>query len=166
MGLSKPWDPIRETGLQTLVGVDDKVAQNDYGPTVDVTVGGDQPASGKILAVLMYSTESSESGGAVITEAGTLYVMDADPNTTAGDANLTAAEWGTIIAKIAVAEGDWKEESSGGKASVAYYVDTEYPFHAVDTLYLVYYHEGATEINSAAGDQETIQCNIWYERYS
>jgi len=163
MGLSRPWDPIRETGMQTLIGADDQVTQYDYGPTVDVTVGSDQPASGLIRQLTFVSGEAG--GGAVLSEAGVLYVLDADPNTSVGDANLTLAELETVIAKFEVAAADWKEENSGAAGCVAHYKG-EWPFHACSTLYLVYYHEGATTYNSAAGDEETLKVNIWYERYS
>jgi len=164
MPLSKPWDGIRETGLKTLISKDNAVAQYDYGPSVSITLEGVQPSSGKILAVALYASETGS--GAIITEAGRLFIFDANPAVANGDANLVVGEWPTIVATITIAASDWIEENASGAGSMVYKVGTEYPFHAVQTLYAVYYHEGTTTINSAAGDEETLKLNLWYERYS
>jgi len=160
--LVQPFDGIRELGLTELVGVDEKVDQNDYSGSVDVDVSpGPQPASGTFLAFAFYQTE--DSGGDILSVDGILYILDADPAVSSGDTALAATEWPTVLGTVAVAAADWSADAAGG---VAYITDTEVPFHAVSTLYFVFKLTSATSINSDAGDDEQLEFNAWYRRES
>ena len=80
---------------------------------------------------------ATESGdGAVQDSAGKLLILDAD---------------------------DWIADANGG---VAYIHNQVVPFHNLATVYLVWYHEDDTDLNDAAGDDEVLQVNAWYKRYS
>jgi len=158
-----PVHPIQELGLTELVGIDEKVDQNDYSGSVGVSVasGSDQPVSGEIMSFAFYATE--DGTGAVQDSAGELYILDADPAVASGDTALSAAEWVTVIAKVEVTAADWTTDTAGG---VAYIYDTPVPFHNVKTLYFVWKQTDATGLNDAAGDDEQLEFNAWFLRYS
>lgn len=157
-----PFDSILEIGVTELITIDQQIAQYDWIAVVTATLATTH--SGEILAVALYATE--DDGGEIITEAGTLVIADASLLTSAGDANLGAAVWPTILGVIDVASTDWFEENATQAGAVAYIIDTPIPFHEVSSLRLSFYHEGATTWNSAAGDDEQLEVNIWYRRDS
>lgn len=157
--LTQPFEEIQEGGLTELVGTDEQVDQNDYGGSVGVALA--ERASGEILSFTFYSRETGS--GSVQTPVGTLLILDADPATNAGDTTLTAAERQTVIGQVAVAAGDWKSDANGASACVT---GTPISFHALDTLYFVWFHEDATSLNDAAGDDEILEFNFWYRRDS
>jgi len=162
--LSQPWDPIRETGVIELVGTDEQVDQNEFGAAASFTMPGNQAASGKLVSFMFIATE--EGTGAIQNSAGQLLIFDADPGHNVGDdgTGISGAEWKALIGVIAVAAGDWTAEDNGG---FAYKQSTlPIPFHAVDTLYFVWRHTDATSLNDGAGDDEVLEVNVWYERYS
>jgi len=154
-----PMSAILEGGLTELVGTDEEVNTDDYGASVGVALGGTY--SGEILSVGLYATE--EGTGAVQDSAGVLFIFDADPTISAGDTAMAAAEWQSIIGRVDVAAADWKTDANGG---MAYFVDVPIPFHAVGTLYFVWFHEDGTDLNDAAGDDEVLEMNFWYRRDS
>jgi len=159
--VSTPFAPIVEMGLTELIGINEAVAQNQYGASVGVALGGTY--SGELLNIALYSSE--DDTGQIIAEAGRLYVFDADPTVAAGDANLAAADWPTMIAAVDIAAGDWKEEAAGGLGATVS-MPTTILFHPLATLYFAYYHQGATTWNDAAGDDEQLELNVWYRRDS
>ena len=144
--LSQPWDAIREGGLLELVDKDDEVNTDDYGESTSFDLPGDQPSSGEIIAFAFYATETGT--GAVQDSAGELLILDADPAVSAGDTAITAAEWQTVIGRVSVAATDWTTDANGG---VAYIYDQPVPFHDVSTLYFVWLHTDATDLNDGAG---------------
>ena len=148
---------IFETGITELVGKDEKIDQNDYGASVAVDLGA--VYSGELYYFTFIATE--EGTGAVQDSAGTLYIFDADPASTAGDTALTAAEWKTLIGRVDVEAADWIADANGGSAHVE---DKTIPFHDVQYLYLVWKQTDATGLNDAAGDDEVLECNIWLRR--
>ena len=156
--LTKPFANILEAGLTELVGINEKVDQNDYSGSVAVSLGA-QPVSGEILAFAFYATE--DGSGAVQDSAGKLILLDADPAVASGDTALAAAEYVTILGVVEVSASDWHTDANGG---VAYIVDTPVPFHALATLYAVWFHSDATSLNDAAGDDEQLEFNFWYRR--
>ena len=156
--LTKPFANILEAGLTELVGINEKVDQNDYSGSVAVSLGA-QPVSGEILAFAFYATE--DGSGAVQDSAGKLILLDADPAVASGDTALAAAEYVTILGVVEVSASDWHTDANGG---VAYIVDTPVPFHALATLYAVWFHSDATGLNDAAGDDEQLEFNFWYRR--
>jgi hypothetical protein len=159
--LTMPFDKIRESGVMELVGINEQVDQNDYSGSVSFNLPGTQPASGLLLSFAFYATE--DGTGAVQDSAGELLIFDADPNPTSGDTALTAAEWVTCLGRITVNAANWTTDANGG---VAYIDDHQIPFHGVQTLYFVWFHTDATSLNDGAGDDEQLEVNIWYQRYS
>lgn len=160
--LEKPFDPIRESGLLELIGINEQIDQNDFSGSVSLDVSpGPQPASGVIHQVAFIQTE--DAGGAILSVAGDLLVFDADPNPTAGDTALTAAEWVTCIGKVSVEADDWITDANGGFAVV---IDEPIFFHEVSTLYFVFKLTSSTSVNSDAGDDEQLEINVWYQLYS
>lgn len=161
--LVKPFSNMLEAGLTELVGIDEQVDQNDYSGSVeiDVSAPGSQPTSGEILAFAFYATE--DGSGAIQDSAGKLILLDADPAVSSGDTALAAAEFVTILGVVDVAASDWHIDANGG---VAYIYDTPVPFHALTSIYAVWFHSDATSLNSAAGDDEQLEFNCWYRRDS
>ena len=158
---SQPFDEIREVGLTEIVDADHQVDQNDFSATADLTVGvGGLTASGEFLSVVLVTTENGS--GAVLSPAGKLILLDADPNTTAGDTALTAAEWKTAIGYVDVNTSDWVTDANGGLA----FKQIAVPFHDLTAVYAVWFHEDATSFNDAAGDDEEMHINLWYRRDS
>ncbi len=95
--------------------------------------------------------------------AGELFILDADPDVSAGDTALAAAEWVTVLGRVKVAATDWTTDANGGAAFI---YDQPVYFHALSTLYFVWFHTDATDLNDAAGDDEQLRVNFWYQRYS
>lgn len=159
IGKTQPFAALLEGGLTELVGADEQVDQDDYGGSVGVALGGTY--SGEILSFAFYATE--DGTGAVQDSAGRLIILDADPSVSAGDTALAAAEWVTILGIVQVEADDWITDANGG---AAYIHDTPVPFHALSTLYFVWFHEDATSLNDGAGDDEVLRVNFWYRRDS
>lgn len=151
--------PILEGGLTELIGVDERVDQNEYGASVGVALAATY--SGEILS---FTLTTSESGtGAVLTPTGKLYIFDADPTIAAGDVSMTTAERRTVLGKVHVSAGDWTADANG---ATAYIVDTPVAFHALGTLYFAWWHEDAVSFNDAAGDDEQLQFDFEFRRDS
>ena len=158
-GQQRAFSPILEAGLFELVGINEQVDQNDYSGEVEITLPTDNPVSGEILAVTLYSTE--DGTGAVQTPAGRLIFFDATPTIASGDTAVLAASWPLAIGAIKVLATDWIVDSTGAIASIK---DQPLPFHALTSLFVAWLQEGATALNSAAGDDEQLECNFWYRR--
>ena len=154
--LAAPFQAMVETGAVELIGVDEQASQYDWSDGTEIALGGTY--SGEILNVTLILSGS-------LSEAGTLVVFDADPSVTLADANLATASWLLAIGKNDVAAGDWFEENSGGTGAVAHFA-TPIAFHGVSSLWVAYYHEGATQWNSLAADNETLDIQIEYRRDS
>lgn len=146
---------IMEGGLTELVGINEKIDQNDYSGSVSVTLPG--PISGEILSFAFYATE--DGSGAIQDSAGTLIIFDADPSVTSEATTLTAANWITAIGHVAVTTGDWSVDAGGG---LAYIMDNPIPFHNLSTLYFVWKQTDAQGLNDGAGDDEQLEFNFWY----
>ena len=156
---------IQHIGVTELVGKDEALTQNTLGAEVAITLANitGVPVSGEFLSFIFYATE--EGSGAVQDSAGELLIFTSAPSITAGNdgSNVSAAEWQTCIGRIKVSASDWTTEDNG---AVAYICDKPVPFHDVSTLYLVWYHTDATSLNDAAGDDEVLDVDAWYLRYS
>jgi len=157
----QPFTAIAEAGATELIDKDDaEVAQNEFGKSVAVSLGGTY--SGEILSWIVVQTELGS--GAILSDlAGELWVFDADPGISAGDADITAAEAQTLIGVIAVSNSNLIAE---GVAGVVFIPDKPMPFHALATLYIAFRSSGSTAINSSAGDDEEVHLNFWYRRDS
>lgn len=161
IGKVSPLAAMAEFGVTELIGTNESVAQNRYCASAAVALGGTY--SGEILSIGLFASE--DGTGAIITEAGRLLFFDADPTVSTNDANLAAADWPTLIAAVDIAAGDWLEEAAGGLGSMVSKA-VAVPFHALSTIYVAYYHQGATTWNDAAGDDEQLELNCWYRRDS
>ena len=159
IGKVKPHDAMLEGGLTELVGINEEVNTDDYGGSVEVALGGTY--SGEILSVALYATE--DGSGAIQDSAGVLYIFDVDPTIAVGDTAMTAAERVTVIGQVVVAATDWQTDASGGSA---YIVDTPVAFHAVSSLFFVWFHTDAVDIHDGAGDDEQLEMNFWLRRDS
>jgi hypothetical protein len=148
-----------EGGLTELVGVDEEVNTNDYGGSVGVALGGTY--SGEILSFCFYATQ--DGAGAIQDSAGQLIILDADPAVASGDVAMTAAEHVTVLGRVPVAAADWHVDANGGHA---YIHGVPVRFHGLSTLYFVWFHEDAVDLNDGAGDDEQLEFNFWFERKS
>ena len=158
---SQPFDHIREVGLTEIIDKDDQVDQNDFSASVALAVNiDDLPFSGELLSLVLVTSETGS--GAVLTPAGTLILLDADPNVSAGDTALTLAEWQTAIGWVEIAAADWISDANGGLV----FKQIAVPFHQLGTIYAVWFHEDATSFNDAAGDDEEMHLNLWLRRDS
>jgi len=162
-GYIQPIGGVQELGLTELIGINEQVDQNDYSGSVSVDVSGPNstPVSGVIEQFTFYQTE--DDGGAMLSPAGTLFILDADPAVSSGDTALAAAEWPTVIGQVDVTAVDWSADANGSSATIT---DTPIWFHGLATLYFVFKLTSATSINSAADDDEQLEVNGWYVRYS
>lgn len=150
---------LREAGLSELIGIDEQVDQNEYGGSVEIPLGG--VFSGEILSFCLYSTEGG--AGAIQVPAGTLFILDADPAISAGDAAMTGAERTTVLAQVSVAASDWKADANGASVFIC---DSPVPFHAASSLFFVWFHEDAASFNDGGTDDEQLEFNFWYRRDS
>lgn len=158
--LSRPWQPILEVGLTELIGVDEKVDQNDFSGSVSVDLPGKNPVSGEFLSWMLVST-----GGDELAIDGNLLIFDADPSVDPGDTDLTVAVWKTLVGQVPIVASAFLTD--GTPTGQAWYSSSvTLPFHALKTLYFVLKLTSATSVNSAAGDNELIQFNAWWRRES
>lgn len=155
-----------EYGITALVGKDDKIDQYDYGASQTLTLTTGELVNGYIHSLLIVSGE--DGSGAIQHPACRLVFFDADPAIAAGDTNITLAEAKTIVGSVTVADGDWTTESAGTALhAYCYKILTDpIPFHGTQYLYVALYSTDAAGINDAAGDDEVITLNVWYERTS
>lgn len=156
--ITQPFDAVVEQGLTELVGINELLAQNNYSDEVTLTLAS--TSSGEVLKVCLYTTE--DATGAILEPTGTLFLFDADPSVTLNDTDLTAAARVTMIAQIPVAAGDWDSDANGAVACLT----RADAFHDLASVFAVWRHTLATSINSAAGDDEQLEANLWYRRDS
>ena len=140
---------IFESDVTELVGADEQVDQNDYGAHVAVNLHG----SGEVLGAHFIS-----SGGDILTPAGKLLIFNAAVTVAAGDTSITLTERRELCGWIEVAASDWQSDANG--ASV--YYESQPVAYDDDDLYMVWFHEDATSINSDAQDDEVLEVNLFY----
>ena len=148
---------IVEGGLTELIGINEQVNTDQYNASVGIALAGSSTA-GEIIKVCLYATE--DGSGTIIEESGTLLILNADPVTATADTTITAAEHITVIATFVLDGGDYQGDANGRKNCQW----TREYFHKLSTLYFLYFQEGATQWNSAAGDDEQLEVNFWYRR--
>ncbi len=158
-----PFAAILETGLLELIGEDstEVSASGDYSNTADLALGG--TFSGEILSFMLASHENGS--GAVQEGNGVMYFFDADPDVSAGDTALAVigAEHATIIGITQIQAGDWDSDASGAVVHKTVAI----PFHAIATVFAVYRNTDASAVwNSAVGDNEVLDINMWFRRDS
>jgi hypothetical protein len=155
VGKVQPFAAMLEGGLTELVGINEEVNTSDYSGSVGVALAA--TCSGEILSFGFFATE--DGSGAVQDSAGKLIILDADPSVSSGDTALAAAEWVTVLGMVDVDAADWTTDANGG---FAYIYDQPIPFHSLGTLYFVWFHEDATDLNDGAGDDEKLELKLWY----
>ena len=158
-----PFSALLEVGITALIGPDDAeiAAGGELSNTADLALT--TTLSGEIVSVLLVSYETGS--GAVQFGRGRILFFDADPNTSAGDSDLAAAgaEYLTILGIVDIEKGDWDSDATGA----AVFKSVAIPFHAIGTVYAVYRNtDGSAVWNSAVGDNEELDINIWYRRES
>jgi len=146
---------IVEIGPTELIGINEQVNTSEYSASVSVSV---TRTAGDIVRVCLYATQ--DDSGAIITENGTLLMLNADPSTSAGDTTITAAEHITNIATFSLGGSDYQSDANGAKNCQF----TNEIFPATTSLIFVYFHEGATQWNSGATDDEQLELIFWYRR--
>jgi len=151
-------DAVLEEALVELIGINEQVDTSEYGGSVAVTLAATH--SGEWLKACLTTTE--DGSGTVLTPAGTLFILDADPATTAGDASITAVERLAILAQIAYAAADWQSDANGA-TNCKILADG---FHANSSLIALWFHEDAVSFNDVAGDDEQLELAFWYRRDS
>lgn len=146
---------IVKSELLTLVGEDDDVGNSEYGASVYLPLSA-VPRGGEIISVNLFST-----GGDIQEVGGVLFILSADPETSAGDTALSAAERVTILGQVEVAAADWQSDTNGAN----WYASTAVPVPAgVNGVYLVWQMGSSSQMNSDAGDDEVLQVVVFLRR--
>ena len=158
----KPSYPFETTGVLELVGKDEQIDNGDLSAAVSATT---IKASVEFTRFMFYMTEEKADGGDILYPAGYLLIFTADPGHSSGEtgSNITAAMWQTCVGIVKVTAGDWMQETN---AAVADIKDQLIQVHGCGTLYFVWLHADATSINSVAADDEVLDFQAWYLRYS
>lgn len=143
-----------ELGITELIGINEQVDASEYSASVASTLTG----TGEIIKVCLIATE--DGSGVVLTPAGSLIIFDADPATTAGDASITNAERLTILGQFAVATADYQSDANG--ASICFPLAEAY--HDATLFAAFFLNAAETSFNSAAGDDEQLEFNVWFRR--
>lgn len=155
----KPFVPIRQAGVKTIVGANDQVAQNSYavGVAFALPIGSLPPVSGEILSLVLFST-----GGDILTPTGKLLLFNDAPAHATAAAALTADDHQKLVGAVDIASGDWLADTNGAMA----FKEVAIPFHSLGNIYAVWHHQSSTSINSAAEDNEVLECNFWFRQDS
>ena len=140
---------IFESGVTELVGADEQVDQNDYGAHVTLNLKG----SGEILSACFLSV-----GGDILQVSGKLMIFNASVSVAAGDTSITTTERAELIGMIEVSSSGWQADANGASQSI---LVQPIPYDTND-LYLVWFHESATSINSDGQDEEVLSVNLLY----
>lgn len=158
--LSKPFDAIKEGGSTEMVGKDFAgMTQDELSAAKEISLGGTY--SGEVVQACL--TQSEEGTGAILSDiALRLFIFDADPSISTADALIATASHLLLLDEVAFANGNFWIDA--GAATLCMQMNTL--FHAVGSLWFAIATEGATEINSAAEDDEVVDLNFWYRRES
>lgn len=165
--------PVEETGNVELIGINSAAVPITlaYSDSNTLPISGG-PISGKIKSLMLSSGLAGT--GAVQGGTGQVIFFDADPAITAGDTAMTVAESKTVIGVVQVVAADWVGDAV---AKVAY-IDgrqvaanlrasggLDIPFHSLSNIYVAFLNtDGTATWNSAAGDDENLDINVWYQR--
>ena len=166
IGLTQPFSPILHGELTELIGINERVDQNEYSASVGVSMTSGSPVSGSVSGEVLHTTLYSHAtgSGSVLTPAGTLMFCNGDPNmVTSGSTAMPVAVRRSIIGQIVVAVADWKDDALGASVTIPY---QPLAFHELSSIYLVWFHEDATAYNDNAADDEILEADFWYRRDS
>lgn len=151
---------IKTTDTLELIGVDEQVAQNDWGEAVPFTLRPED-IDGKVMSFVMTSRLLTTGGtGTILLPSGLLTVFSADPGITVGDAALGVDVGETILGTVAIATGDWTAQAAGAWLNKQ---DLFIPFFPLKILYFAFFWTLAGTINSATDDDEIIEINAHIE---
>jgi hypothetical protein len=72
---------------------------------------------------------------------------------------MTGAETKTVFGFVKLDVEDWIVDAGG---AIAYLREINIPYHALDSFFVVFKNtDGAAVWNSAAGDDEALDINVW-----
>ena len=140
---------VFETGVIELVGINEQIDQNDYGAHVTQNFHG----SGMVVGAVFHS-----SGGDILQVTGKLLFFNNAVSVAAGDTAITVAERNELIGWIEV-DSNWQADANGASQCIPVQKAISYDTNG---LYLVWFHESATSLNSAAEDDELLTVNLLY----
>lgn len=150
-------DHIKELGPTELIGKDEQVDTNEFGAEVSIAIGASgQGVSGEILNVLLIS-----SGGDKLAETGRLCFFESQPTVTIALGDMTLAQAKLLIGYVEVAAADWKSQGGTPTVKTAFF-SPAIAFQSIESLWMAYLHTGATQWNSAGGDNEVLDVNVRY----
>lgn len=148
---------ILESGITELIGINEQVAQNQFAASAAFAIPMDRLRQGVIRSLGFYL-----NGAAVgISPAGELLLLDADPAVSAGDTDLSEAEWLTIFGNVPLVNADIISDGTPA-GGIATYPDLYIPFCRMSIMYLVFKLTSATQFNSLAGDDESLSVGFWW----
>ena len=160
----------KRTSYTTVIGADVQVAQNKFTASTSLTV---TPEAGglEILGVQLKQAYAGGATGAALSAPGTLYFFDSDPAIAAGTANngLTEAQINAIIGQLVIQDTDWTHLANNismfanfGGLWVGQDSNSIRTF-PIYTVYVAFLYTGATQWNSAAGDEEVLSLRLIYK---
>ena len=153
--------PILTTGVIELVGINELVADTNYSASVEIPIDVNGQASGEILSVLILAREVGS--GAVLRSPGELLLFDSDPTIALNATALASLDIQKIIGNETFAVADYAvADDLGDHAWKAVAI----AFSNTKSLWATFRLASATAINSAAGDDETLELIMRYRRDS
>ncbi len=152
---------VKTTDTLELIGVDEQVAQNDWGEAVPFTLRPED-IDGKVMSFVLTSRIADATGGTgtILLPSGLLAVFSDDPAISVGDAELASGVSNTILGTVAIATGDWTSQTLGAWVNKQ---DLFIPFFPLKTLYFAFFWTLAGTINSATDDDEILEINAHIE---
>ena len=166
IGSVQPFSPILHGELTELIGINERVDQNEYSASVGVTMTSGSPTSGSVSGEVLHTTLYSRAtgSGSALTPVGTLMFCNGDPGmVTSGSTAMPVAVRQSIIGQIVVLAADWRGDALGASVTIP---DQRLAFDELSNMYLVWFHEDATAYNDNAGDDEILEADFWYRRDS
>jgi hypothetical protein len=162
---------IKQTNYVELVGVDEQVAQNTWGGSVQIPFKAE--TQGIFVHTVLARQGYDKAAGAFLSLTGKIVFFMGDPAVAAGTAlaALTRAQVNKIVAVVDVAAADWYNMDDVGTDASALAVlhmaanegVIPLPRMADGDLYAAWLHTLATAINSGATDQEDIYVKLVYD---
>ncbi len=138
-----------------LVGDSEAVAQARWGPPVSGTLEGED-VSGQVVGVTLSMIKGGS--GTFLSPTGKLVLFDTLPTLALNASKLGTGVHQTILGSIDLASGNWVTDTNGSFVFATAVV----PFYALKQLHMAWYHESATGLNSAVGDDEILQVDLEY----
>jgi len=149
----------------TLIGVNDQIAQNEFGASQQIDVDGGESNEATLTAEIVGITlVSRESGSGVIIKAPIDFMMfNSDPSISAGDTSLNTAQLDALVSVINITTGDYAStltNAAVGTKSLAHPFITD----GTGKLWISPINRSATTYNSAVGDDEILSARVYIRR--